>query len=166
MTNFLTAFRSRKPPARLKALTRYLITDHAHLRHLIGTEDEAWFDAIETIDLHGNQKPLIKLFQSGRVPSKVALALLAELHKRYQLKPRIGRTKTPEYKLTPQHIKMQSARAHYKKLRSEKVKPKVALKRAAEEGDVLEPELAKYLDGRIPRYRQAEKRIKVLQASD
>jgi hypothetical protein len=150
-------------PDAFRRLRSYLITDHPHLHTLIGTADEAWFDAVESIDLHGNQKPLIKLFQSGRVPSKIALNMLAELHKRYELKPRIGRSKAPEYMLTSQHIKMQAARACYKKLRSKKMKPKDALKCAAEKGGVIEGELEKYLNGRITRYRRAEKRIKALQ---
>jgi len=158
----------RNPDAAFRELrkltTSYLITDHPHLRPLIGTEDEAWFDAIETIDLHGNKKPLIELLQGDRVPSKVARSMLAEMLKRYQLKPRVGRTKTAEYKLTLQHIKMQSARMHYRKLRSEKMKPEAALKCAAEASGIVPDELEKYLNGRITRYRRAEQRIKALQS--
>jgi hypothetical protein len=150
-------------PDAFRRFRNYLITDHPHLRSLIGTEDEAWFDAVESIDLHGNKKPLIELLQSDRVPPKIARNMLAELLKRYQLKPRVGRTKTAEYVLTPQHVKMQAARACYKKLRSKKMKPKDALKCAAEKGGVIEGELAKYLNGRITHYRRAEKRIKALQ---
>lgn len=145
----------------------YLIIDHPHLRHLIGTEDEKWFDAIETIDLHEpdvkpNAGPLIKLLQSDRVPSEVARSMLADLFRRYELTPRVGRTKTAGYKLTPQHIKLQNARVRYRKLRSEKVKPKVALARAAEAADVLPDQLSNYLNGRVRHHLQAEKRIKAM----
>jgi hypothetical protein len=147
-----------------ESCTHRLITDHAHLRRLIGTEAEAWFDAIETIDLHGNKRPLIELLQSDRVPPKIARSLLADLLKRYQLTRRPGRPRIAGYRLTPQHVKMKSARAHYKKLRSKKVKPEVALKRAAEEAGVLPSELEKYRDGEIARYLRAEKRIKALRS--
>jgi hypothetical protein len=150
----------RNPDAWRRLTTTYLITDHPHLRPLIGTEDEAWFDAIETIDLHKNAKPLIKLLQQS---SALRDHMLAELLKRYDLKPRLGRTKTAEYKLTPQHIKLQGARAHYRKLRNERVKPEAALKCAAEASGIVPDELAKYLNGKITRYRRAEQRIKALQ---
>jgi hypothetical protein len=154
------AFRAL-PPRFLKALTCYLITDHAHLADLAGTALEPWINAIEAAD-DGDKKQLLKLLKSDQPLPKAARDLLADLLGRYQLKHRRGRRKTAGYRLTPQHIKMQSARTHYKKLRSEKVKPKVALKRAAEEGGVLQSELAKYLDGKIPRYRRQERRIEAL----
>jgi uncharacterized protein YoaH (UPF0181 family) len=143
----------------VKATTHYLTRDYDWLRDLVGTEAEAWVDAIEAIDLRGDKEPLLKLLTSQPGPSGI---LLADLLTRYQLKRRRGRQQVPLYKFTEQTVALQKAKERYGELLKTGVSRSEALKRVAKESRISKRTTQNYIDGKNAYTREAEKQVRAL----
>jgi hypothetical protein len=122
------------------------------------TEIEAWVTALDDLDNRGDKLPLLNLLRSGTVPSQQALAYLADMLERYQLKKRRGGQSTPAYNRTRADSKLALAINDVRRLVKRGTSVKDALEKVSKSERIPLEVLASAHSGRRSSTRRMMKR--------